>query len=63
MRNTILVEAREKAGFTQAQIAEKTRISENSYQRYELGLREPRAKIANRIAKVLHTTTEKLFGT
>ena len=59
--NVKLRAAREKARLTQAQLAEKTGISELSYQRYEYDDRQPSVRTAIRIAYVLSTTVENLF--
>lgn len=59
--STDLKKIRENKGFTQAQIAELAHITVMSYSRYESGQREPRARTAIRIARVLNTTVEKLF--
>ena len=61
MKNKKLIEAREKAGLTQVQVAIKANISETSYQRYEYGKRVPKADTANLIAKILNSTVEELF--
>lgn len=54
--------AREASGKTQAQVAKEIGVSELSYQRYEHGKREPGARKAIRIAQVLNSTVEALFG-
>lgn len=54
--------AREKSGKTQAQVAKQVGISEASYQNYEYDKREPGVRTAIRIAKVLDSTVESLFG-
>lgn len=61
--NVALREARRREGLLQWQVAERAAISEISYKRYELGTQVPNAPVANRIAKVLHSTSEQLFGT
>lgn len=61
MKNTELRKAREKAGLTQAQIAEKSGITTRAYQYYEAGEREPTVRIAKLIAKLLNSTVEELF--
>lgn len=57
-----LKEARLKAGLTQAQMAKICEISVLAYQQYECGKRIPRADVAIRIARVLGSTVEHLFG-
>ena len=52
---------REKSGKTQAQVAKDAGISEQAYQRYEYGKREPGVKTALRIADALGTTVEEIF--
>ena len=54
--------AREASGKTQAQVAKEIGVTELSYQRYEYGKREPGVRTAIRIAKVLNSTVEDLFG-
>lgn len=61
-KNEKLIKAREKRGLTQVQVAEKSRISVGAYQRYEYGDRKPGVDIAIRIAKILNSTVEELFG-
>lgn len=53
---------REKKGLTQKQLAKMTEITEASLSRYENNLREPRAEILSRIAKVLSVTTDFLLN-
>ena len=62
MRNEKLIAARKKSGKTQAQVAKEIGFAEVAYQRYEYGMREPKATTAIRIAKSLDTTVEKLWG-
>lgn len=54
--------AREQSGKTQAQVAKEVGMPEATYQRYEYDKREPRVRTAIRIAKVLNSTVEELFG-
>ena len=61
MKNVKLQATREKSGKTQAQVAKETGISEQAYQRYEYGKREPGVKTAIRIADALGTTVEEIF--
>ena len=60
--NVRLKAARETSGKTQLEVAKETGIKEVSYQRYEYGERVPNAIIISRIAKVLNTTVEALYG-
>lgn len=63
MNSTKLREARDKIpGLTQAEIAKKAGITTRAYQIYESGERIPRADVAVRIAKIVKSTVEKLFG-
>lgn len=66
VRNTKLIEAREKCGLTQVEVAKKANITERAYQNYEAGERIPRADAAIRIADVLGVKSykefKKLFG-
>lgn len=54
--------ARERSGKTQAQVAKETGISEAQYQNIEYDKSEPRVRTAIRIARVLGSTVESLFG-
>lgn len=50
-----LKQCREKAGFTQKEIAKKIGVSDISYQYYELGIRNPKEKVVKRIEIILGT--------
>jgi DNA-binding XRE family transcriptional regulator len=54
--------AREKSGKTQAQVAKEAKISEAQYQNIEYDKNEPKVRTAIRIARVLDSTVEELFG-
>ena len=54
--------AREQSGKTQPQVAKELQIGIRLYQRYEYGEVTPNAKVGNRIARALGTTSEKLWG-
>ena len=62
MKNTALIQARKKKGLTQRQVADKAQITITGYQRYELGLREPKVGKAQLIADTLNSTVEELFS-
>ena len=62
MKNEVLIETRLKEGLSQREVAEQAHIPKVSYQRYEMGLREPKVKVANRISTVLHSDSLTLFG-
>lgn len=62
MRNVKLQAARENAGLTQKQVAEKLNLSEQAYQRYEYGTHEPRARMAVRVARAVNSTVETIWG-
>lgn len=47
---------------TQADVARLSNITERSYQRIEQGDQEPGVRRAIKIAKVLNSTVEELFG-
>lgn len=53
---------REALGLTQKDMADKLHIKVRSYQRYESGEREPRLEMAVRIAEILNTTVEAIWG-
>lgn len=54
--------AREASGKTQAQVAKEVGLSEQMYQRYEYDKCEPGVRTANRIARAVNSTAEKLWG-
>lgn len=54
--------AREKAGLTQKQLAEKAGIATITLQQYESGKRQPRLGILQNIAIALDITTGELLG-
>ena len=64
--NLELKAARDKAGKTQAQVAQLAEISERAYQNYEQGKRKPGAGTAILIANVLgivdYQTFKQIFG-
>ena len=62
MRNETLIAARQQSGKTQKQVAKEIGIAKNAYQQYEYNNTIPNVKLANRIARTLGTTSEKLWG-
>lgn len=54
--------AREASGKTQAQVAKESGIAEAAYQRYEYDKSEPGVRTANRIARAVNSTSERLWG-
>lgn len=54
--------AREASGKTQAQVAKEIGITENAYQKYEYDQREPRARMAVRVARAVNSTVETIWG-
>ena len=62
VRNEVLIAARKRVGKTQKQVAAEIGMSEIGYQSYERGTRTPSAPTGNSIARILGTTSEKLFG-
>lgn len=59
--NTKLKRKRKKTGLTQAEVANKAKISLRAYQYYENGERAPDVLAAKLIAKALNSTVEELF--
>lgn len=53
---------RNELKLTQRQVAEKIGIVYQLYQKYENGLILPNVKVGIKIAKVLETTVEELYG-
>lgn len=62
MKNVRLQAAREASGKTQAQVAKEIGITENAYQKYEYDKREPRARMAVKVARAVNSTVENLWG-
>lgn len=66
MKNIKLVEARNKMGLTQVEVAKKAGITEVSYQRIEYGTQRPSLDTAILIADILglksYKTFKALFG-
>ena len=60
-KNYALVNAREASGKTQAQVAAEAHICERIYQNYEYGT-EPRVTTAMKIATVLNSDVQSLWG-
>lgn len=61
MKNTRLIEARNKSGLTQVEVARKASISTISYQRIEYGIQRPSLDTAILIAETVNSTVETLF--
>lgn len=53
---------RSQRGYTQAQIAEKLKISRSTYANYESGNRSPDLEMLERIGDVLNCSLDELFG-
>lgn len=62
MKNETLKAARKQTGKTQAQVAREVEIATVAYKTYERGTRTPTVITANKIARALGTTSEKLWG-
>lgn len=59
-----LRQKRIEAGLTQARLAEQADISTRTLQNYEMEVRKPsNMVIVQKLANILHTTTEYLLGT
>lgn len=61
-KNSILKTTREQSGKTQLQIAKELGMLKEMYQKYEYGMGTKTIQTAIRIAKVLDTTVENLWG-
>lgn len=58
-----LKQKRMEAGMTQVQLAQSAGVTARTIQNYELGTRKPsNMEVVQKIADVLHTTTEYLLG-
>lgn len=53
---------RKQRGYTQAQLADKLRISRSTYANYESGSRSPDFETLERISDILNCTLDELFG-
>ncbi len=60
--NECLKQQREKSGYTQKQVAELLKIAPRSYQRYELGEREPNIETLIQIANLFNISLDNLVG-
>lgn len=60
--NTNLKKYRESKGYTQKQVAKILGITEQSYQRYECGTREPSFEMIKNIGKVLKVSPVYFFS-
>lgn len=54
--------AREASGKTQAQVAKEAGVDVRLYQDYEYDKNEPGVRRANRIARAVNSTAERLWG-
>ena len=59
--NKSLINAREKAGLKQAQVAKQARITQRVYQYYEAGERKPNVYTAQLIARALNVSVSDIF--
>jgi DNA-binding XRE family transcriptional regulator len=57
-----LAAARERAGLTQQQLAERVGVGRVSIARIETGTRSPSMALALRIAEAVHETVDALFA-
>lgn len=62
MKRTRLIARRDELHMTQEQVAHAVGIDRSTYVRYETGLRTPSLDVARRIAALLHSTVDHLFG-
>lgn len=60
--NECLKHQREICGYTQKQIAELLKIAPRSYQRYELGEREPNIETLIQLADLFKISLDELVG-
>lgn len=63
MHNSKLKERRLEQGLTQVEVANKANISERYYQKLETQNSTPAVDIAIKLANILDSTVESLFGT
>ena len=57
-----LKEIRKEKKYTQEDMAQKLNLQKQTYQNYELGKREPTIETIMKIATILETSIDKLFG-
>lgn len=60
--NECLKSQRESSGYTQKQLAELLDIAPRSYQRYELGEREPNIETLIKLADIFQISLDDLVG-
>lgn len=58
----MLQEAREAGGLTQQDLAEQVGVTQPQIARWETGEREPRVRVAVRLAEVLGTTANAIWA-
>ncbi|MBQ6296149.1 MAG: helix-turn-helix transcriptional regulator [Selenomonadaceae bacterium] len=58
-----LRQARKAAGLTQAQLAEKTGITQSGYTRYERGINDPSISTLKKLSEILNVSLDWLIGT
>jgi Predicted transcriptional regulators len=57
----MILQAREKLGLTQEQLAKRVGVTKNAISNYENGVRVPKWAIALRLSKELKIPLEKIF--
>lgn len=57
-----LAEARKRAGLTQQELADQIGVARSSINMYELGNREPKDEVVEKLAEALDTTPAELAG-
>lgn len=62
MLNKKLREIRMSKGYTQQATADALDVTLTSYQRYEMGTREPSIQMINKIADLFDVSIDELFG-
>ena len=55
-------DARERAGYTQTELAQLIGVAPNTFCGYENGLHDPKSKLLKLIAKECHTSIDYLLG-
>lgn len=60
--NECLKRQREICGYTQKQVSELLKIAPRSYQRYELGEREPNIETLTQLADLFKISLDELVG-
>ena len=61
MKRQWLIDARQKAGLSQEELATMVNLAQPTYATYELGIRTPKPKIAIEIGRILNIDWQQFY--